>query len=198
MPYDPDKHHRRSVRLKDFDYSQPGAYYVTLCTIGRLCLFGEVVDGIMILNDMGRIVEDCWHELPAHYPHVALDAIVIMPNHVHAVIVLVERPDVGADFSSGSDHPRPYKRNIDLPERSALANTRDMSRHALPEIVRAFKASSTFRARRLYRQRDFQVWQRNYYERIVRSEDELNAIRAYIACNPGGWDEDDENPRFYP
>jgi putative transposase len=95
MSYDPEKHHRRSVRLKGYDYSQPGAYFITICAVGRLCLFGDVVNDAMVLNELGVTVDDCWRDLPTHYPHVSLDAFVIMPNHIHMIIVLLDDTAVG-------------------------------------------------------------------------------------------------------
>lgn len=93
--FDPDKHHRRSIRLPGYDYSRAGAYFVTICAQDRACLFGDIADGVMRLNDAGRVVERCWHEIPIHFPHVELDEFVIMPNHVHGIIVIVEN-HVGA------------------------------------------------------------------------------------------------------
>jgi hypothetical protein len=90
MKYNPDIHHRRSIRLKGYDYSQRGAYFVTLVTHGRQCLFGQIVDGKMQLNEGGEITNQCWMEIPKHYPHVSLDAFVIMPNHVHGIIIIAE------------------------------------------------------------------------------------------------------------
>ena len=98
MPrYDPQRHHRRSIRLRGYDYTQPGAYFITICTRQRAPLFGRVVDGKMALNAWGRIVWACWREIPHHFPHVELDAFVVMPNHVHGVIFIV---DVGATHAS--------------------------------------------------------------------------------------------------
>jgi REP element-mobilizing transposase RayT len=91
MPFDPQKHHRRSIRLKGYDYTQPGAYFVTVVTHGRECLFGEIVDREMRLNEAGRMVEQCWLDIPSHFPHVELDAFVIMPNHVHLVFKLINK-----------------------------------------------------------------------------------------------------------
>jgi putative transposase len=157
MTYDPDRHHRQSIRRKGYDYAQPGAYYVTLCTIGRMCLFGDVVDGVMALSELGKIVEGCWRELPAHYPHVVLDACVIMPNHVHAVIVLVESREVGADIRFGGEDERVHGEIVRPPDRSAPVPPSALKRHGLPEIVRAFKASATFRIRRLQKEPRFEV-----------------------------------------
>jgi len=156
MPYGPNKHGRRSMRLKGYDYSTPGAYFVTLCTQDRSCLFGEVATGEMRLNEAGRLVQAVWEDLPKHYAAIALDAFTVMPNHIHGIIVLTGI-DVGAGFK-----PAP---------------TTTPKRHALPEIVRGFK---TFSARSL---NDHQgthgrrVWQRNYYEHVVRSEESLDRIR---------------------
>ena len=86
MPYNPKNHRRRSIRLPNYDYSRPGAYFVTICVQGRACLFGDVVDGEMRLNDFGRVTYDCWNDIPKHFPHVQLDAFVIMPNHVHGIV----------------------------------------------------------------------------------------------------------------
>ncbi len=88
MPYDPEKHHRRSIRLKGYDYTQPGAYYITLCTKARQCLFGDVIKGEMRLNSLGNIAFNCWQAIPNHFPHVELDAFVMMPNHLHGILVI--------------------------------------------------------------------------------------------------------------
>lgn len=99
MKYDPEKHHRRSVRLRGYDYSQAGAYFVTICTQNRECLFGDMVDGEMRLNDAGRVVHGVWNDLPDHYAGVKLDAFVVMPNHVHGIIVIV-----GAGYPAPTTH----------------------------------------------------------------------------------------------
>jgi len=93
MRYDPNRHHRRSIRLSGYDYSQAGAYFITICTQDRACLFGDVVDGEMRLNDAGRVAQQCWRQIPAHFPNVELDEFVVMPNHVHGILVIT---DVGA------------------------------------------------------------------------------------------------------
>ena len=166
---DPEKHRRRSLRLRDYDYSQAGAYFVTICTHNRTCLFGDIVDGEMRLNEDGRLAQSVWEALPKHYSHVELDAVVVMPNHVHGIIVLTATP-VGAGFKPAS------------------------TRHGLPEIVRAFK---TFSGRRINQSRSTPgtpVWQRNYYEHVIRNDAALNRLRQYIAENPARWAEDPENP----
>jgi REP element-mobilizing transposase RayT len=101
MTFNPDIHHRRSIRLRDYDYSQVGAYFVTICAWQRECLFGEIVDGEMRLNEMGRIICAVWNDLPNHYRHVELDEFVAMPNHVHGIIVIV-----GGGFETRPKNPR--------------------------------------------------------------------------------------------
>jgi putative transposase len=102
MPYDPNRHHRRSIRLKGYDYTQPGAYFVTLCHHERMPLFGEIVNGEMRLNDIGRVAERCWLDIPSDFPHVALDAFVIMPNHVHGILWIIESPPNGGNAGNGN------------------------------------------------------------------------------------------------
>ncbi len=106
MHYDPGRHHRRSIRLKGYDYSQAGAYFVTICVADGQSLLGEVVDGVMRMSRFGEIVQTCWDDLPRHYPHVQLDAFVVMPNHVHGVIMLVD-DDVPADSVGAGFKPAP-------------------------------------------------------------------------------------------
>ena len=173
MKYDPDRHHRRSIRLKGYDYSQAGAYFVTICTQNRELLLGEIVNGTMRVNPFGEIANACWDDLPRHYPYVKLDTFVVMPNHVHAIIGLADDAIAGADFN-----PAP-------------AGTR----HGLAEIVRAFKTFSARRINILRNTLGTPVWQRNYYEHVVRDETDLNNIRQYVINNPVKWEEDKNNPR---
>ena len=172
MTFNPNIHHRRSIRLKDYDYSQPGAYFVTLCTHQRDCLFGTIKEGNMIPSPTGDIVASCWYDLPAHYPHVEIDEFVVMPNHVHGIIILRHPDDVGAGFK-----PAPT-----------------CKRHGLTEIVRAFKTFSARHANVARNTLGMHLWQRSYYEHIIRDEHDLHAIREYIANNPAGWERDDYNP----
>ena len=174
--YDPEKHHRRSIRLKGYDYAQPGGYFVTICTQNRACLFGAVTDAEMQLNNAGQIVKSAWEELPARFPSARLDAFIVMPNHVHGIII------VGAQFIAPSDGS------------GKGAINQGVMNHAptLGKIIRAYKAVST----RLIRWEgipDF-AWQRNYYEHVVRDEESLDRIRRYILGNPARWTTDRENP----
>ncbi len=171
---------RRSIRLPSYDYSSPGAYFVTVCTKNRLCLFGQVIDDEMNLSPYGSIVMNCWHDLVNHYAHVELDTFVVMPNHIHGIIVLTEvdrRTHVGAGLK-----PAP--------------STARIRSHGLPEIVRAFKTFSSRRINEAKATPGVSVWQRNYYERVIRDEAELDRTRQYIGGNPASWSRDPENPHF--
>jgi len=182
MPYDPNRHHRRSIRLKGYDYSQAGAYFITLCTQDRACLFGKVVNGEMRLNDAGRMVLAEWNRLPERFPQVVLDAFVVMPNHVHGILVITDpAPTVGATVGAtptvgATTRVAPTVGNIIGAFKSRVT----------VEYIRGVKTSGwpPFRGR---------LWQRNYYEHIIRNERALNAIRRYILENPLRWHLDREN-----
>ena len=170
--YDPTKHNRRSIRLQDYDYAGEDAYFLTTCTQNRECLFGEVMDGESRLHEFGEIVYATWNDLSNHYLNLELDAVVVMPNHVHGIIFITE------NAGRAGLKPAPT-----LAERLSLT-----------EIVRAFK---TFSARRINKNRGTPgttVWQRSFYEHIIRNEESLNRIREYIHDNPFHWGSDRENP----
>ncbi len=169
----PDKKLRHSIRLKHYDYSQAGAYFVTICTKDKSCLFGEIVDGLMGLNHFGEVVQTCWNDLAKHYPHAESDVFVVMPNHVHGIIVLGDLSDVRAGLK-----PAPTV----------------VKRCGLSEIIRAFKTFSSRQINELRGRHRIPVWQRNYYEHVIRNENDLNEIREYIVNNPLKWDLDGDNP----
>jgi putative transposase len=195
MKFDPKIHHRRSVRLKGYDYSQAGAYFVTIVAWQRECLFGEIVDGEMRLNRYGYIVRDAWFDLKKHYRHVELSAFVIMPNHVHGIIVLNDDGRGGSFLSGGTNLPDVSNAGRDnLPTNQTRPYVKPKPRHCLPEIVRAFKSFSARRINHLRKTDGIPVWQRNYYEHIIRSEREMDNITKYIETNPLRWNDDDENP----
>src|SRR5690349_15373556 len=106
MKFDPQKHHRRSIRILGYDYTRPGGYFVSIVAQGRACLFGSVVDGEMVLNEAGRIADECWRAIPEHFPHAELGVYVVMPNHLHGIIVLHEHGR-GTIYRAptGDDHP---------------------------------------------------------------------------------------------
>ncbi len=186
-PADPITQRRRSLRLPGFDYAQRGAYFVTVVAHDRACLFGDVVDGAMCLNEAGRVVESCWAAIPDHFPHVELDAFVVMPNHVHGIVLIVG--DVSADVGTRDRAKDGAKDFSPLPGR---ASTFRSPSKTLGSIVRGFKIGVTKWMRANTGVRD--VWQRNYFEHVIRNETALNRIRQYIIDNPARWQEDRENP----
>lgn len=192
MTFDPAKHHRRSIRLKGYDYAQAGAYFVTLVTQGRECVFGEMVDGEMRLNEYGRIAADEWERTPVIRAEIELDAWVVMPNHIHGIIV-INPAVVGADGRP----PLPAVVRADgRPPRPPTGRPPDIQRapRSLSSFVAGFKSAATKRINERRGTPGVPVWQRNYYERIIRNENELNRIRKYIADNPLKWELDAENP----
>lgn len=173
MKYDPQKHHRRSIRLKGYDYSQPGWYFVTLCTQNREMLFGDVVNGKMVLNSGGKIAKICWVDILTHFSNVDLDKFIIMPNHVHGIIHIIGNNNV-----VGVQDFEPLRKN----------KYQKIIPYSLGSIIRGFKTGVT----KWFRKNTdiYNVWQRNYYERIIRNEPELNRIRKYIIDNPIKWNFD--------
>jgi len=181
--YDPQKHNRQSTRLRGYDYTQAGAYFVTMVTYQRACLFGEIVEGEMCLNELGKISDECWRAIPDHFDHVGLGAYVIMPNHVHGIILIKEDAQhVGATHAVGAQHA--------APRRGLSINVKPGS---LGAIVRSYKSAVS---RRIGREYDIAgIWQRNYHDRIIRNRRELDAVWRYIKANPANWAEDNQNPR---
>lgn len=168
---------RKTTRLRDYDYSQPGFYFITICTQDHRNLLGEIVDGEMQLNAVGETVECWWQRLPERY-HVQLDCYVVMPNHFHGVVVIPDEDGTGAhiDAETGA--------HIGAP---------------LQQIVRWFKTMTTneyLRGVKTHHWRPFEkrLWQRNYYEHVIRGDKDLAAIREYICNNPLKWELDSENP----
>lgn len=167
---------RRSVRLRGYDYSQAGAYFITICAQKRHCLFGRITEGEMVLNDAGRMVADCWLQIPHYFPNVELDEWVVMPNHIHGIVVIV-RANNHSPVQLNNDSPPP----ANPPNPSGTART-------IGSMVRGFKIGVTT----WYRQRSVpsKIWQRNYWDHIIRNESELNRIRQYILDNPMQWERD--------
>ncbi len=163
---------KNSLRLKGYDYSQSGAYFVTTVTHQREYLFGEIKNEIMQLNDAGKIARAVWLGLPKHYLHIELGAFIVMPNHAHGIIIIHDI--VGAGLSPAPTPP--------------------IKQHGLSEIMRAFKS---FSSRRIHETDEFspeKIWQRGFHDRIIRNEDEWNRIHLYIENNPINWQEDHDNP----
>jgi putative transposase len=171
MEFDPKIHHRHSIRLKGYDYAQAGLYFVTVVTRGRVPLFGEILDGEMHLNRCGEIVQRAWFDLPRHYSNAELGAFVIMPNHVHGIIILDDDRRGGSASGRAPESDRTITGLGTLLEET---ETRPYGKyHGLSEIVRAFKSFSARRINRSRRLPGVPVWQRNYYEHIIRNQQDL-------------------------
>jgi putative transposase len=165
--------YRRSIRLRGYDYSQAGAYFITICTALRECVLGEICEGQMHLSAAVIAVERVWWELPTRFPAVGLDSFIIMPNHVHGIIVI-------QDMDGNAQGSEPLRAAV--------------RRMPLGRVVRAFKSLSGIEANRCLGRSERPFWQRNYYEHVIRDDTSLTAIRQYIADNPARWPEDPENP----
>ena len=174
----PTPHRRRSIRLKGYDYTQGGAYYVTIVIQRRRTLFGDIVEGEMQLNDTGQLIANAWEWLATRYPHVELDSYVIMPNHLHGIIVIT------SDTRRGSSRTAP-----DSPAASAPTRRKPLGR-----LIGAFKTVSTKQVNLAHGTPGRLLWQRNYYEHVIRDDEEWNQVREYIAGNPMQWEMDAENP----
>jgi len=154
---------RKQQRLIHFDYTTPGAYFVTICVSDMQCKLGDVVEGQMVLNEAGELVKTCWLDLPHHYSNCDLDEFVVMPNHFHGIVRIV------------GNGLKPFP-----------------TQHGLPEIVRGLKTFSSRRINASKSGNPFQ-WQKSFYDRVVRNENELHLIREYIVNNPMSWELDKNN-----
>jgi REP element-mobilizing transposase RayT len=183
MNFDPEIHHRRSIRLKGYDYTRPGAYFITLVTYRRDEIFGQVVDGKVVLSALGQVAWDEWMNTAKLRPYVQLfeDEFVVMPNHVHGIIWLLN--DVSVD--------------VRAQRRCALTHPYVIP-GSLGAIVRAYKSAVTYAINGAQNTRGVSIWQRNYYEHIIRSEVALKNIWSYIDNNPRKWVEDQLHPSSPP
>jgi putative transposase len=221
MSTDPNRHRRRTTRLRARDYASPGAYFVTLCVQDRECLFGDVVDGVMYLNDAGRAAESFWKAIPEHFPRVELDEFIVMPNHVHGIIWIVDNRWVPVDAPTGVNGGNAQER-VDVGAKGRYVGANDylpLQHHKLTghqmasrgltrsklfpmghgtsrtigSMLRGFKIAIT----RWMRMNGgiVNVWQRNYHDHIIRNERSLERIRKYIRDNPANWHRDRNNPK---
>lgn len=197
MKFDPQKHHRRSIRLKNYDYASEGAYYVTVVTQERECLFGEIVDAKMYLSNYGEIVQKWWDNIPHHFPNVETGAFVIMPNHIHGIGFVTEerRGEVVSPHDQPNDNNQ--KNTMQTSETDNQGGEiSPLRRPTLGQIVAYFKYQSTKEMNEADNMGIItKFWQRNYYEHIIRNETELKWKTDYILDNPSQWDEDQENPQ---
>ncbi len=242
MKYNRDNHHRRSIRLKGYDYSQAGWYSITICTRNRLCLFGEIQNGEMVLNDAGMMVQTVWNEIGPHYPGIATDSFIVMPNHVHGIVLVGAGPRACPDPANCETDPRacPNPANYETgqietgqpvgvsprgypkpsqpekgqpvgatprgcpipksgqaqgPAPTIVPNTMTIPKMSLPDIVHRFKTMTTKRYTDGVKQNGWapfagKLWQRNYYEHIIRDDASYNRISEYIQTNPLRWQDD--------
>ncbi len=186
-----NKYRIQSNRLQGYDYSSQGAYFVTICTKDKDHFFGEVENEKMILNELGKVAEKCWMEIPDHFPDVVLDEFVIMPNHVHGIFFLFPSVETNNNFSQNHSSVE-TKDFLSLQnERNCVKQPKHGTSRTIGSIVRGFKIGVTKYARQNSNIQN--VWQANYHDRIVRNDIELNKFREYIINNPRDWEKDDEN-----
>lgn len=183
---------RKSIRKKEKDYTEPGYYFVTICTKDRVLSFGEIKNGTLHLSDIGNIAEKCITEIPNHYPWVDIDMFMVMPNHVHFIVhitdsessIMASMGNMDIETVGAEDFP-PLRQNTSRRGNDTRFAIRSRS---LGAIIRGYKIGVTKHFRKKYPKID--LWQRNYHERIIRDHEELERIRLYIKNNPAFWDQD--------
>ena len=180
-----DKYRIESVRLPGHDYSQPGAYFITICTHNRQCLFGEIVDGEIMLNKFGELVKSEWQKTGIIRPNIVIDAFVIMPNHLHGILIIND------DFCCRDTLQRVSTIGRKTNENNQIEQFGKPTKNSIPTIVRLFKSTTTKQINQIRQTPGIPVWQRNYYEHIIRDTDDLSRIRHYIADNPKNWKNDE-------
>jgi putative transposase len=178
--YNPDIHHRRSIRLKGYDYPATGSYFITICAHERECLFGEIVDGEMMLNEFGTVVKDEWLKSSGIRSEIQLNEYVVMPNHIHGIVCMV------------GEHrfARPVKGDQPI----APTNPLGPKSRSISALVAGFKAVVTKRINEMRQTPGIAMWQRNYYDHIIRNEADYNRIAEYVVSNPRQWAQDSLHP----
>jgi putative transposase len=200
MKYDPAKHHRRSIRLKGYDYSTEGAYFITICTQHRACVLGEIVDGIMQPSPAGVMVAHWWLELNQKFSTLRTDEFIVMPNHFHGVITIhypyqnVTPPSPPTDMNGGVGDDSPT-----LEEGEHIGSPLRVDRVSMARMVQWFKTMTTNEYIRGVKKQgwepfDKRLWQRNYYEHIIRDQSAMQYIRHYVRNNPKSWQTDQLHP----
>ena len=176
MKQNSKQHRRQSIRLKEYDYCQPGAYFITICAHNSANIFGHCENGEIRLNGFGEIVRGEWLRTQALRLNAVMDEYVIMPNHIHGILVILEG-------CRGTLQRAPTVEQFSKPVSNSI-----------PTIIRLFKSTTTKQINKVRQTPGLPVWQRNYYEHVIRNEDKLNKIRQYIQFNPLKWHLDRENP----
>jgi putative transposase len=172
MKYNPEKHHRRSIRLKGYDYTRSGGYFITICTHQKSCLFAAIANKQLVLNRFGHLASECWQAIPQHFPGVELDEFIVMPNHIHGILIMTNNRQAMA-------LPNPYQGKFGKPIPGSISI-----------IIGSFKSAVSKQINILRNSKGVLVWQRNYYEHIIRDDESLNRIRNYIINNPLAWKND--------
>lgn len=196
MAYNPNIHHRRSIRLKGYDYSQAGLYFITICCQDRKCLYGEVIDGTMILNKFGEIALAEWNNTAEIRTNCRIYESIIMPNHMHGIIEITQK--IGEEKEIGK---------FESPSHSIGSIIRGYKIATIKKIKEIIQESSTGELQfapteiaptgiaptgiaQIIKSLDYKIWQRNYWEHIIRDENAYNRIAEYIINNPSNWDND--------
>jgi len=196
MTYDSRIHHRRSIRLRGHNYGGGGAYFVTCCVEGKECLFGRVVDSIMLINECGQIVQRAWAAIPQRFPSLVPDAFQMMPNHLHGILVI---PGPGLEPSlaaaAGARVIHPVGPALAPTKAGASPGATKDHRPSLGNVVGAFKSLSAIAVNRWLFRTGRRLFQEDYFEHVIRDVDSLEKIRDYILTNPARWREDPENPQ---
>ena len=185
MKYNPDIHHRHSIRLKNYDYSEEGYYFVTICVNNRSNSFGGITAGKMVFNNVGQMIFDIWDEIPKYYGGIDIDEFQIMPNHIHGIVIVGAAPCGRPEPDGEHETKQQGQARGPAPTRLSLSN-----------ILERFKSLTTKKYINGVKSNNWQpfnkrLWQRNYYEHVIRDEEELNYIREYIVSNPDKWEEDE-------
>ena len=190
--YNPEIHHRHSIRLQGYDYSQSGAYFITINTDNHICLFGDIVNGEMVLNAAGSIAEQWWLEIPNRYSNVELDEFVIMPNHVHGILIVGAIHELPLQTLPLQTLPLQTPLIQTPPSNDSFQNsTTNRRKMLLPKMIGYFKMNSAKQINQICATPGVPVWQRNYYEHIIRNENDLANVRQYIFNNPIKWVNDE-------
>jgi len=199
-----NKYRIESIRLPGYDYSRPGAYFITIVVHNRQCLFGEIVNGEMTLNEFGEIVKTEWQKTGALRPNIDVDAFVVMPNHLHGILIITDNDDLYHHHNRNRNRDRNRRDTLQRVSTESESESESESgmgmepgmgmgtieqfgkptHNSIPTIVRLFKSTVTKQINQIRQTLGIPVWQRNYYEHIIRNDDELNKIREYIINNP--------------
>jgi len=190
MTYNPEIHHRNSIRLKAYDYRSAGCYFITICTFEKEPMLAEISGGETHLTPLGKVVRECWTEIPQHFPNAELDEFVVMPDHLHGIIVFNNStPPVGAQHAAPDPMTAAQRAQHAAPLRNVLPTS-------LGAVIRSFKSAGTKRINELRNTPGLPAWQRNYHERVIRNDGELYALRDYIQTNPARWEDDPEQQQI--